>query len=172
MCRVRLLGQYLSCLIVVSAVLALASTPVAAQVVYKLGDKDGRIVYSDRVVPGLRVVGKLKPPPPPDPELVAAVRAAQAERKLHAGNYAHERIRAMDAADVHIRQAERRHAAAVRSMETGAEPLPGERIGTVRPGFSQFSEAYWIRLTELEREVAQTTKALEEAYAGRNALRD
>ena len=105
-------------------------------------------------------------------ELVAAVRAAQAERKLHAGNYAHERIRAMDAADVHIRQAERRHAAAVRSMETGAEPLPGERIGTVRPGFSQFSEAYWIRLTELEREVAQTTKALEEAYAGRNALRD
>jgi Domain of unknown function (DUF4124) len=152
--------------------MALVCTSAAAEVVYKLGDRQGHIIYSDRVIPGTKVMGKLKVPPPPDPGLVAAAQAAQAERVQYADRYAEQQIKAMNAADARIRQAQQRLAAATRSMEAGTEPLPGERIGTVRVGFSQFSEAYWIRLTGLEREVAQATKALEEAYSERNALRD
>jgi Domain of unknown function (DUF4124) len=75
------------------AFMALASMSAAAEVVYKLGDKQGHIIYSDRVIPGTRVMGKLKIPPPPDPELVAAAQAARAERIQYAHLYAEQQIR-------------------------------------------------------------------------------
>jgi hypothetical protein len=154
----------------------LAAAPAAAQVVYKLVDKKGGIVYSDHVIPGMRVVEKLAPPPPPDPELAAAARAAAAERARRADAYAEERVRALDAADTEVREAERALAAAKQALEAGIEPLPGERLGTVRAGprgsFTRFSDAYWARISELEQAVSEATRRLERAYSERNALRD
>lgn len=152
--------------------LVLASMPAAGQVVYKLTDQDGKRVYSDHVIPGMRVVGKLIPPPQPDPELAAAARAAQAERAEHAADYAKERVRALDAADADIKQAEQRLAAAKRALEAGAEPLPGERLGTERGTFTRLSDAYWVRISQLQRQVSKATRDLERAYSERNALRD
>jgi hypothetical protein len=156
--------------------LLLASMPVAAQVIYKLADKNGGIVYSDHVIPGMRVVDKLTPPPPPDPELVAAARAAQAERHRQAEAYAKERVRALDAADAEVREAEAALAAAKAALEAAVEPLPGERLGTVRRGrngaFTRFSDAYWARISGLEQAVSDATQRLERAYSERNALRD
>jgi hypothetical protein len=159
-------------LILIPAALALAWTPAPAQVVYKLADKDGNNVYSDRVIPGMRVVGKLMPPPQPDPALAAAARAAQAERAQHAKAYAKEHVRALDEADSVIRQAEQNLAEARRALKAGTEPLAGERLGTVRRGFTRLSDAYWMRISALEHEVEKATKELEHAYSERNALRD
>jgi hypothetical protein len=47
----------------------------------------------------------------------------------------------------------------------GIEPLPGERLGTVRPGQSRLSEKYWKRQAELEEHVARSRKRLDEALA-------
>lgn len=177
MCAVRIFAEQVGRLTLVPALLVLASLPAAAQVVYKLADKDGKTVYSDHVIPGMRVVGKLAPPPQPDPELVAAARAAQAERTQRVEAHAKERVRALDAADAKVREAERQLAAATRALEAGAEPLEGERLGTVQRGkkgqiFTRFSDDYWERMSELEREVSNATRELEQAYSERNALRD
>jgi hypothetical protein len=162
----------------VFAILIVLAWPAAtsAQVVYKLVDKNGKTVYSDHVIPGMKVVGKLTPPPQPDPELAAAAHAAQTERAQRAQAYAQERIRALDAADAKIRAAEQRLAAARQALEAGSEPLPGEQLGTVRKGtrgtFTRFSDEYWERIADLEHEVVKATKELERAYSERNALRD
>ena len=169
---VRSVARQVRRLLLIAAAMALMSGPAAAQVVYKLTDKHGKTVYSDHVIPGMRVVGKLAPPPLPDPELVAAARAAQAERAQHVEAYAKERVRALDAADTAIREAEQKLAAARRALEAGEKPLPGERLGTVRKGFSRFSDDYWTRMSDLDHEVAKATKQLEEAYSECNALRD
>ena len=174
---VRIFTWQIGRLILIPAAMMLAWAPAAAQVVYKLADKNGKVVYSDRVIPGMRVIGKLAPPPQPDPELVAAARAAQAERAARAEAYAAKRVRALDAADTRIRKAEQRLAAAKRALEAGMDPLPGERLGTVRRGiqgqpFTRFSDDYWERLSQLEDEVSKATKELEQAYSERNALRD
>ena len=174
---VRIFTSQTARLIVIPAAMVLAWTPAAAQVVYKLTDKEGKIVYSDHVIPGMRVIGKLAPPPEPDPELVAAARAAQAERAARAEAYAAQRVRALDAADTRIRKAEQQLAAAKRALEAGVEPLPGERMGTVRSGtqgqpFTRFSDDYWERVSQLERAVSKATRELEQAYSERNALRD
>jgi hypothetical protein len=166
----RLAGRIASMIIIFGALLAWTSAP--AQVVYKHADKDGSSVYSDRVIPGMKVIGKLAPVPQPDPELAAAARAAQAERAQHAEAYAKERLRELDQADAAIRQAEQNLAAAKRALQAGTEPLPGERLGTVRKGFTRLSDTYWERMSGLEQEVAKATKELEHAYSERNALRD
>jgi hypothetical protein len=165
-----------SSLPIISCAILLAATPVTAQVVYKLVDKNGGIVYADRVIPGMRVVDKLAPPPPPDPELVAAARAAAAERARRAEAYAEEHERALDAADAEVRQAEQALATARQALGDGMEPLPGERLGTVGVGprgpFTRLSDAYWARISQLEQAVAEATRRLERAYGERNALRD
>ena len=71
---VRIFAEQVGRLTLVPAVMVLASMPAAAQVVYKLADKDGKTVYSDHVIPGMRVVGKLAPPP--QPRLVPLTNAA------------------------------------------------------------------------------------------------
>ena len=47
----------------------------------------------------------------------------------------------------------------------GIEPLPGERLGTVRPGQSRLSEKYWKRQAQLEENVERARKRLDEALA-------
>jgi hypothetical protein len=170
----RIVGSFVrefNRLVLVIAAIVLTCTPAAGQVVYKLADKDGNSVYSDHVIPGMRVIGKLIPPPLPDPGLVAAARAAQAERAQYGDTYAKERVRALDAADANVRHAEHKLAEARHALEAGTEPLPGELLGTVR-GFTRLSDAYWTRISELEREVSNATRELEHAYSERNAIRD
>jgi hypothetical protein len=164
--------DYIRRVIAVIAAMLLTFSPAIAQVVYKHVDKDGKTVYSDRVIPGMKVIGELAPPAAPDPGLAAAARAAQAERAQQAEDYAKERARALDVADNKIRQAEHRLAAAKRALEAGKDPLPGERLGTVRKSFTSLSEAYWQRISALEDEVSAATKQVEQAYSERNALRD
>ena len=47
----------------------------------------------------------------------------------------------------------------------GIEPLPGERLGTVRPGQSRLSEKYWKRQAQLNEHVDRSRKRLDEALA-------
>jgi hypothetical protein len=47
----------------------------------------------------------------------------------------------------------------------GIEPLPGERLGTVRPGLSRLSEKYWKRQAALDEQIARSRKRLDEALA-------
>lgn len=47
----------------------------------------------------------------------------------------------------------------------GIKPLPGERLGTVRPGQSRLSEKYWNRQARLDEQVDRSRKRLDEALA-------
>ena len=69
-----------------------------------------------------------------------------------------------------ISEAERELAAAKRRLETGREPLPGERLGTVS-GRSRLSPEYERRIAGLERDVAAADARVKRAYEARNALR-
>jgi len=47
----------------------------------------------------------------------------------------------------------------------GIEPVPGERLGTVRPGQSRLSEKYWKRQAQLDEQIDRSRKRLDEALA-------
>ena len=60
------------------------------------------------------------------------------------------------------------------ARQSGVEPLPGERLGTVSPSGerrSRLSDEYWERQRRLERELEQARARLDEALARWNALR-
>jgi len=60
------------------------------------------------------------------------------------------------------------------ARQSGVEPLPGERLGTVSPSGerrSRFSDEYWERQRRLEKDLEQARTRLDEALARWNALR-
>ena len=61
---------------------------------------------------------------------------------------------------------ERELAAAKRQLETGREPLPGERRGLAGGG-SRLTPEYEARIAAMEREVAQSEARLKKAYESR-----
>jgi len=91
------------------------------------------------------------------------------DRRTCAGQASRSQLPKAEPAD--IEQAEQTFAAAKRALAR-PESLPSERLGTERGTFTRLSDAYWVRTSQLQRQVSKATRDLERAYSERNALRD
>lgn len=148
--------------------LALAGiAPAASADIFRWTDAGGRVHYGDR------------PPsaaPSPDwrPEPLNAHGNAAPGLPQEAIDAARERARqrshALASAQRSVIDAEAAYAAARERLQREAEPRPGERLGLAGGG-SRLTPAYFQRLAALEADVARARARLDEALAGRNALR-
>jgi hypothetical protein len=145
--------------------LGLAAGSANAQKMQKYQTPDGKTVYSDRPVPGARLVDEVPPPPPVDPKAAAAGRAAAKQEGKAADAAAAGRAQRAAAGS-----AEQEAAAALerakQALERGREPLPGERLGTTS-GKSRLSDEYFSRQRANEAAVAEAQARLDKARSGR-----
>jgi flagellar motility protein MotE (MotC chaperone) len=157
-----------------TAVIAVASvvTPAAAQSIYKYVQPDGRVVYSDKPVPGARLEEELQRVPPPTP--VEEPDAARARREANAralNESAAQRTQTLDEATNDLRVWTARLAQAQAALEAGREPREGERTGTVYQGKSQLNDTYWARQRANEAAVAEAQAQIEDARKAINSVR-
>lgn len=142
-----------------------------AQRVFKYVMPDGRVVYSDKTVPGGRLVDEVAPPPPADPQAVPPPRP---ETSPDQRNAVRERLadrnRLVQQATGDLEAANARLAAAQRQLAEGKEPLPGERTGTAGGG-SRLNDAYWDRQAANEAAVARARAEVDAAQAELNRFR-
>lgn len=139
-------------LVSIALALGLAAAPALAQQMRKYVTPDGKTVYSDRPIPGARLVDEIAPAPAVDPSAAAAAQARARENAEKAQAGAARRAEGAQAA----RQQEDAAAALARAkenLEKGKEPLPGERLGTVRSGKSRLTDEYWARQKANEQAV-------------------
>lgn len=80
------------------------------------------------------------------------------------------RLAALERAQADIVEANRMLALALEQRERGAEPLPGERLGTAGGG-SRLAPAYFERQAQLEEGVRRAHARLDAAHAAKNELR-
>jgi len=149
-----------------SIALLAALAGVASAQTYRYVYPDGRVIYSDKPVPGARLQGEVAPPPP------GAAPAAPREGapKPPGDDPVAARLRLRAEADEEVRQAEQALAQARAQLESGKEPLPGERTGTASGG-SRLNEAYDARQRANGQAVAAARARFERAVAARNASR-
>lgn len=133
---------------------------VSAQGVYKSTMPDGKVVYGEAPAPGATRVDKLEPPPAKTgvtsitPEERARAEKLSKARAANASAAAQSEIR-VDELRKQLQQAET-------ARDTGKEPLPSERQGTVGGG-SRLTEAYFARQKALDDSVAAARKRLADA---------
>lgn len=100
--------------------------------------------------------------------------AASSPAAMESPDAVRERVRArlaaLERAQADIVEANRALALAVEQRERGAEPLPGERLGTAGGG-SRLAPAYFERQAQLEEGVRRARARLDAAYAAKNELR-
>lgn len=164
-----------ACALAMGVALGVASVPGLPQTIFKYVTPDGRTVYSDKPIPGARLVEELAPPPPVAPPAAAAPRApapkAEATAKSAPGHSA-----VLDAAWREFNDAAAALEEARRRVEAGREELPGERIGTVRRGagggsLTRLSDEYWSRQHANEDAVAKAQERLDKARTAWEAVR-
>jgi hypothetical protein len=152
-----------------SAILLVAAIgAVDAQRIGRYVFPDGRVVYSDRPVPGAKLVDEVAPPPPPTASPPAAAREGKAAKP--GGSPGAARVRTLAEADAEVRAATEALEQARATLDAGIEPLPGERTGTAS-GFSRLNEAYQARQEANQKAVAAAEERLQRAVAARNATR-
>jgi hypothetical protein len=136
--------------------------PAAAQTVYRYVTPDGRTIFSDQPVPGAKLQGTVTPP-------VQSPGAGPVEgRKPPAPDPAADnRAQRLRAATEEVEAATQALAQARARLETGKEPLPGERTGTAGGG-SRLNDEYWARQAANEQAVARAQSRLDAAVAARN----
>jgi hypothetical protein len=161
---------------IVAVCLAIAPL-VAAATIYKVRMPDGSILFTDSPPAGAKILEeRASTPPPRQSGQAAPPRTADRPSQPAAapaagpGRGTDGEPRTLDTAMAEISDAERALAVARRKLETGREPLPGERIGTAN-GRSRLSPEYEDRIAGLEREVAEAEARVKRAYETRNALR-
>jgi len=159
---------------VVAICLAIAPL-VAFATIYKVRMPDGTILFTDSPPAGAKILEERQPLPPPAttapaPRATPPRAADKAVSAPGSGSATTQGAQAIDAAMAEVSEAEREFAVAKRRLETGREPLPGERLGTVS-GRSRLSPEYERRIADLEREVAAAEARVKRAYEARNALR-
>jgi hypothetical protein len=156
--------------VAVATALGVAATLAHAQQVFKYVLPNGQIVYSDKPVPGGRLVDEIAPPPP----TTAAPPTPRQEQLQDQRNALRERIsdrdREFERAQASLQEARVRLETAERSLMTGKEPLPGERTGNVGGG-SRLNESYWQRQAANEAQVAQARADVRQAETALNQLR-
>ena len=149
---------------ILALLLAGASALAAADTIYKY-ERDGRTVYSDSPVKGAKLLERIDLPAPPP-----AVQAPRVEPR-GASELADTRAAELAAADAQIKEAARVLKEAEARQEQGAEPLPGERLGTVGRN-SRLAPSYFSRQQDNATEVDMARARLDEAYRLRNQVRE
>lgn len=147
---------------VIAFVLLLAVQGVVAQGPKKYVMPDGSTVYSDKPVPGGRLVGEVAVPPPLDPAVVEAARKREAERAAEANRVIGERLKGRAEDQKRVGEANAELERARRRLEAGREPKPGERIGTAGGG-SRYTDEYLARQRVNEQAVKDAEAALKKA---------
>jgi hypothetical protein len=150
------------------ALLVAAAGAASAQKIGRYVFPDGRVVYSDQPVPGAKLVNEVAPPPPPAAPPPAPSREEKAARP--GGDPGAARIQRLDEADAEVRAATEALERARAQLQSGIEPLPGERTGTAGGG-SRLNEAYEQRQAANQKAVADAEERLQRAVAARNAAR-
>jgi hypothetical protein len=148
-----------------SVVTVLACAPAGGETVYKYRMPDGRVIYSDKPVPGGRLEGELPPPPQPEPSVAPepSPHPSDVDKRIAMRRDALERARReLDAANAALAEAQRR-------LEAGREPLPeefkGARVGT------RLGEEYEQRQAANERAVAEAKARVNRAEDELNRVR-
>ena len=139
--------------------LGFTALAVHAEPVYRSVMPDGRIIYGDKPAPGASEAKEVtlskpniiapvstKPPPAAKPVPGDKPKGTVAEPDTDPVARAQQRLDAAKAA-----------------LEAGREEQEGDRIGTVKKGSSQRSEAYFKRVKSLEDAVAAAQKQLDDA---------
>jgi Domain of unknown function (DUF4124) len=140
--------------------------PAAAQTVYRYVTPDGRTIFSDQPVPGARLQGTVAPPAPPSGTPAPAPvegRAPSAAAKTD-----ESRAQRLRTATAEVEAATQALAQANAQLQSGKEPLSGERTGTAGGG-SRLNDAYWARQQANEQAVAKAQSRLDAAIAARNS---
>lgn len=152
--------------------------------VYRQVLPDGRILYSDRRVKGAKLDQTFTVEPPASsgasggtggssasgkPAEAPPRTAAPADRVSTLPPPG--RTRTMDDANADVIRAEMLLEDARKRRDAGAEPLPGERVGTATGG-SRLSDDYHARQKRLAEEVAVAENVLRRSIADRDALRE
>jgi hypothetical protein len=150
-----------------------------AETIYRQVMPDGRVVYSDRTLPGARIDHTIKVERPIKGNVwtvesgsnpVAPLRGERTPVKRVAVTPEPAKKRSLDEATAEVIRAEMLLEDAKRQQEAGVEPLPGERIGNA-PGETRLSEAYHQRQKLLAKYVSYAEAALSKAIQDRNQIR-
>lgn len=142
------------------AVLAAASG-AQAQVVYKSTMPDGKVIYTEKPVPGATRVDTIEPPP-----AKTGMSSLTPEEKARADEFAKKRAAAAAPKGNDLDDARRQLKQAEAAREAGKEPLPGERIGTAGGG-SRLTDAYQQRQKTLDNAVETARKKVDQLQSGR-----
>jgi hypothetical protein len=138
-----------------------AAACAQAQVVYKSTMPDGKVIYTEKPVPGAARVDTIEPPP-----AKTGMSSLTPEEKARADEFAKKRAAAAAPQGNDLDDARRQLKQAEAAREAGREPLPGERIGTAS-GASRLTEAYQLRQKTLDDAVEKARKQLDQLQSGR-----
>jgi hypothetical protein len=151
---------------------ACASAGVMADTLYKSTDSDGRVIYSDKPVPGAVEIEGARSVPI-DPENAARIEEERKKLRQQGEEFEQrerKREQALDDAQAEVNAAMDALKEAQRRREAGVEPLPGERLGDAGGG-SRLAPSYFERLRTLDGEVGAAQQRVDQAYARRNDVR-
>jgi len=152
---------------VLLAALALGAAAASAQTLFKSTLPDGKVVYGDKPAPGAVKVEETRPDTskkgvgPGTSAKDQAAREAEALKRIEK-----ERAKGQSATDSNVQAAEQAWRDAEAAKAAGAEPLPGERIGTAG-GKSRLTDAYFERQKKLEDAVTNASRNLDRARSGK-----
>lgn len=158
--RAALPGRLVACVLAIA--LGLLAHDSTAQTLKKYLTPDGKTIYSDKPVPGAKLVGEIAAPPLPDPAAVEAARQREIARGAKADRVVVDRLKAQSDARRRIEEATANLERAREALERGRTPLPGERIGTAGGG-SRFTEDYLARQSANEEAVKSAEEQLQKA---------
>jgi len=158
--RDRVLGPVMASAVVV--VLGCWAQGGDAQTLKKYVTPDGKTIYSDTPVPGARLAGEVKAPPPPDPAALEAARQREMVTGADAKRLDEERLKAQVIERQRLEETSARLKRAQDELELGRTPKPGDRIGTASGG-SRFSEEYLARQRTNEDAVKRAEEELNKA---------
>ena len=139
-------------LVLVAALLPALAAAAASPPLYKSTMPDGKVIYSEKPVPGAKRVDTVEPPPARTG--TTTVTPAEQARAAKLPETAPQQSSPLEDARKQLKQAEA-------TRESGKEPLPGERQGTAG-GTSRLTDAYHARQKALELGVEAARKRGEE----------
>jgi hypothetical protein len=156
-----------------------------AQMIYKVQTPDGAILFTDTPPPGSKVLEERSARPTPKvsggapgspgavttqrPPVVPSTVGPMPQPMSGPGLPPGARS-PVESAMQEVNSAEAALAVARRRLETGREPLPGERLGLAGGG-SRLSPEYEARIAALERDIVEAEARVQKAYSARNTAR-